>query len=90
MATSMATADPVVIVGAARTPIGNFQGKLSGMSAPELGAVAIREAVKRSGVPAEAVDEVIFALACLLGRNKRRRGKPRWAEDFPVLPGARR
>lgn len=70
MATTMATADPVVIVGAARTPIGNFQGKLSGMSAPELGAVAIREAVKRSGVPAEAVDEVIFGTCLFAGQKQ--------------------
>ncbi len=70
MATAMATADPVVIVGAARTPIGNFQGKLSGMSAPELGAVAIREAVKRSGVPAEAVDEVIFGTCLFAGQKQ--------------------
>nr|ART39776.1 J378 [uncultured bacterium] len=70
MATVMATADPVVIVGAARTPIGNFQGKLSGMSAPELGAVAIREAVKRSGVPAEAVDEVIFGTCLFAGQKQ--------------------
>ena len=66
----MATSDPVVIVGAARTPIGNFQGKLSGMSAPELGAVAIREAVKRSGVPAEAVDEVIFGTCLFAGQKQ--------------------
>jgi len=70
MATAMATADPVVIVGAARTPIGNFQGKLSGMSPPELGAVAIREAVKRSGVPAEAVDEVIFGTCLFAGQRQ--------------------
>jgi acetyl-CoA C-acetyltransferase len=66
----MAISDPVVIVGAARTPIGNFQGKLSGMSAPELGAVAIREAVKRSGVPAEAVDEVIFGTCLFAGQKQ--------------------
>ncbi|MFZ2627955.1 MAG: acetyl-CoA C-acyltransferase [Rugosibacter sp.] len=66
----MAISDPVVIVGAARTPIGNFQGKLSGMSAPELGAVAIREAVKRSGVPADAVDEVIFGTCLFAGQKQ--------------------
>ena len=40
----------VYIVGGARTPIGKFQGTLAGISAPELGAVVVREAVKRSGV----------------------------------------
>jgi acetyl-CoA C-acetyltransferase len=49
-----------VIVGAARTPIGKFLGALSSLSAPELGAVAIREALKRSRVPTEDVQEVIM------------------------------
>src|SRR3954467_12724222 len=49
-----------VIVGAARTPIGKFLGALSALSAPELGGVAIREAVKRSGVSSEDVNEVIM------------------------------
>jgi len=49
-----------VIVGAARTPIGKFLGALSPLSAPELGAVAIREALKRSKVSAEDVQEVIM------------------------------
>ena len=49
-----------VIVAAARTPIGKFLGALSALSAPDLGAVAIREALRRSGVPAEEVQEVIM------------------------------
>jgi acetyl-CoA C-acetyltransferase len=49
-----------VIVGAARTPIGKFLGALSSLSAPELGAIAIREAVRRSKVPAEDIQEVIM------------------------------
>jgi acetyl-CoA C-acetyltransferase len=49
-----------VIVGAARTPIGKFLGALSALSAPELGAIAIREALKRSKVPVEDVQEVIM------------------------------
>ncbi|HEU4748196.1 MAG TPA: acetyl-CoA C-acetyltransferase [Gemmatimonadaceae bacterium] len=49
-----------VIVGAARTPIGKFLGSLSSLSAPELGAIAIREALKRSGVAPEDVQEVIM------------------------------
>ncbi len=49
-----------VIVGAARTPIGKFLGALSSLTAPELGAIAIREALKRSKVPAEDVQEVIM------------------------------
>ncbi len=49
-----------VIVGAARTPIGKFLGGLSPLSAPDLGGIAIREALKRSKVPAEDVQEVIM------------------------------
>ena len=49
-----------VIVSAARTPIGKFLGGLSPLSAPELGAIAIREALKRANVAPEAVEEVIM------------------------------
>lgn len=56
--------DPVVIVGAARTPIGVFQGALAGLAAPQLGAAAIRAAVARAGLAPEAVDEVI--MGCVL------------------------
>src|SRR5689334_6621896 len=49
-----------VIVGAARTPIGKFLGGLSPLTAPDLGGIAIREALKRSKVPAEDVQEVIM------------------------------
>merc|ERR1712226_616286 len=48
----------VVIVGAARTPMGGFRGSLSSMSAPQLGAVAISAALERARCPADAVDEV--------------------------------
>ena len=49
-----------VIVSAVRTPIGKFLGALSSLDAPELGAIAIRAAIDRSGVPVEDVDEVIM------------------------------
>lgn len=54
----------VFIVGVARTPLGSFQGSLSHLTAPELGAIAIRAAVERSGVPPEAVDEVLLGNVC--------------------------
>jgi acetyl-CoA C-acetyltransferase len=50
----------VVIVGAARTPIGAFLGSLSTLTAPRLGAVAIRAALERAGVAPDAVDEVVM------------------------------
>ena len=49
-----------VIVSAARTPIGRFLGGLSSLSAPELGSIAIREAVKRAGIQAGDIEEVIM------------------------------
>jgi acetyl-CoA C-acetyltransferase len=60
----MTTADPIVIVGAARTPMGGFQGELAGLAAPELGAFAIRAAVERSGIAPDQVDEVF--MGCVL------------------------
>jgi acetyl-CoA C-acetyltransferase len=56
----MTQQDPIVIVGAARTPMGGFQGDLKEATAPELGSVAIREALSRAGVSGEDVGEVIF------------------------------
>ncbi|MBI4789577.1 MAG: acetyl-CoA C-acetyltransferase [Chloroflexi bacterium] len=49
-----------MIVGGARTPIGRFQGTLANVAAPELGGVAVREAVKRAGIEAGLVEEVIM------------------------------
>jgi acetyl-CoA C-acetyltransferase len=49
-----------VIVSAARTPIGKFLGALSSLTAPELGAIAIKAAIERAGVPMEDIDEVIM------------------------------
>ena len=50
----------VVIVSAARTPVGSFLGALSGLPASKLGEVAIRAALERAGVGADEVDEVIL------------------------------
>src|SRR5690554_8117817 len=56
--------DPIVVVGSARTPMGALQGELAGIPSPQLGAAAIRAAVERSGLPAEAVQEVL--MGCVL------------------------
>lgn len=56
--------DPIVIVSAVRTPMGGFQGELKGLSAPQLGSEAIRAAVQRAGIAADAVEEVLFG--CVL------------------------
>ena len=65
----MAT-DPIVIVSAARTPIGGLLGDFAALSAPELGAVAIKAAVERAGVPADAVDEVLFGQVLMAGQGQ--------------------
>ena len=57
------TTDPVVIASYARTPMGGMQGVLSGVSATQLGATAIKAAVERAGVKPEAVDQVIIEFA---------------------------
>jgi acetyl-CoA C-acetyltransferase len=64
----------VVIVSACRTPIARFQGALAGFRAPELGALAIKEALRRANVQASAVEEVIFGnvLTAGLGQNPAR------------------
>ncbi len=58
------TADPVVIVGMARTALGGFQGDLKDVAAPRLGSIAIEAAVARAGLTPDAIDEVI--MGCVL------------------------
>ena len=64
MSQSNSTTDPVVIVSAARTAMGGFQGDLSGLSGPEMGAVAVKAATERAGLSPTAVDEVL--MGCVL------------------------
>lgn len=61
--------DPVVIVGAKRTPVGAFQGQFAGVTAPQLGSVALAAAIKQAGVRGEDIDEAIFG-CCLMGGLK--------------------
>src|SRR5215213_6931960 len=67
----MSELNEVVIISAARTPVGRFLGSLKGFSAPQLGAIVVREAVKRAGVNPEDVDEVIMGcgIQAGLGQN---------------------
>ncbi|MGK9231121.1 acetyl-CoA C-acyltransferase [Inquilinus limosus] len=60
----MSANDPVVIAGAARTPMGGFQGELKDVRAPQLGAVAIGAALQRAGLAADQVEEVV--MGCVL------------------------
>lgn len=56
-----------VIISAARTPTGKFQGSLKSFTAPDLGAIAIKEAVKRAGIEGDKVDEVIMGCVVQAG-----------------------
>ncbi len=70
----MAAMDEVVIISGCRTPVGKFQGSLSDLSATQLGAIAVREAVKRSGVEPARMDECIMGnvISAGLGQNPAR------------------
>ncbi len=66
----MANSDPIVIVGAARTPMGGFQGELREMTAPALGSVAIRSVLDRTGVDPGDVDEVVMGCVLPAGQGQ--------------------
>jgi len=63
-------AESIVIVSAARTPIGGLLGDFSALQAWELGAVAIKSAVERAGVPGDAVDEVLMGNCLMAGQGQ--------------------
>ncbi|MCG6953597.1 MAG: acetyl-CoA C-acetyltransferase [Betaproteobacteria bacterium] len=62
--------DPVVIVSAARTPMGGFQGELKSFTAPELGAAAIRAAIERAKIKPEEAEEVIMGCVLPAGQGQ--------------------
>jgi len=62
--------DPILIVSAARTPIGSFQGAFAGMTAANLGAEAIKAAVARAGVDPNAIEEVLMGCVLLAGQGQ--------------------
>ena len=62
--------DPIVIVSAARTPMGSFQGDFSPLAAHDLGGVAIQAAVQRAGIAPESVNEVIFGNVLMAGQGQ--------------------
>src|SRR5258708_35146374 len=70
--------DPIVILAARRTPVGAFQGVFAGVTAPQLGAAALKAAVADSGVAAADIDEVI--MGCVLSAG---------LGPAPPPPGAR-
>jgi acetyl-CoA C-acetyltransferase len=84
----MATEDPVVIVGSARTAIGGLQGQFAGTSAPELGASAIRAALERGHVSADTIDEVIFGCVLPAGLGQAPARQAAIAAGIPFSTGA--
>jgi acetyl-CoA C-acetyltransferase len=85
------TTDPIVILSYARTPMGSFQGALSGASATELGATAVKAAVERAGLSGEQIDKVFMGnvLSAGLGQAPARQaalgaGLPRSTEAVTV------
>src|SRR5215467_10371330 len=70
----MAAFDEVVIISGCRTPVGKFQGSLSDFTAPQLGALVVREVVKRAALDPGAVDECIMGnvVSAGLGQNPAR------------------
>ncbi|MFD2234922.1 acetyl-CoA C-acyltransferase [Phaeospirillum tilakii] len=83
----MGDSDPVVIVGAARTALGGFQGDLAPLAAPALGAAAIGAALARSGLAAEAVDEVLMGCVLPAGQGQAPARQAALAAGLPAAAG---
>ncbi|MGD0156419.1 MAG: acetyl-CoA C-acyltransferase [Terracidiphilus sp.] len=84
----MTAPDPVVIVASARTPIGAFQGDFKDVSAPELGAAAIRAAVERASIPPGSVDEVFFGCVLPAGVGQAPARQAALGAGLPTSTGA--
>jgi acetyl-CoA C-acetyltransferase len=80
--------DPIVIVSAARTPIGGLLGDFAGLAAWELGAVAVKAAVERAGVPADAVDEVLLGNCLMAGQGQAPARQAVLKAGLPLSAGA--
>jgi len=85
---AQAAMDGVVIVGAARTPIGSMMGTLATMQAPQLGAVAVRAAVERSGLPGTKVDEVLLGNCLMAGQGQAPARQAALGAGLPASAGA--
>ena len=80
--------DPVVIVSAARTPMGAFQGDFSALAAHDLGATAIRAAVERAGIEPAKVDEVLFGNCLMAGQGQAPARQATLKAGLPLAAGA--
>ena len=82
------TKDPIVILGAARTPMGAFQGDFASLSAHDLGGAAIKAAVERSGISADKVDEVLFGNCLMAGQGQAPARQAGFKGGLPASTGA--
>ena len=80
--------DFIVILGAARTPMGAFQGDFASLSAHDLGGVAIKAAVERAGVAADKVDEVLFGNCLMAGQGQAPARQAGFKGGLPASAGA--
>ncbi|GKS75051.1 acetyl-CoA C-acyltransferase [Acidovorax sp. SUPP950] len=82
------SSDSIVIVGAARTPMGAFQGDFSSLAAHDLGGVAIRAAVERAGIAPESVEEVLFGNCLMAGQGQAPARQAGFKGGLPQSAGA--
>ncbi|MFZ9439039.1 MAG: acetyl-CoA C-acyltransferase [Hylemonella sp.] len=80
--------DPIVIVGAARTPMGAFQGDFSSLSAHDLGGVAIQAAMQRAGLAPDKVDEVLMGNCLMAGQGQAPARQAAFKAGLPKGAGA--
>jgi acetyl-CoA C-acetyltransferase len=85
---SSANADPIVIVSAARTPIGGMLGDFAAQSAAQLGATAIRAAVDRAGIAGDSIDEVLFGNCLMAGQGQAPARQAALGAGLPQSAGA--
>jgi acetyl-CoA C-acetyltransferase len=85
---SFVMTDPIVIASAVRTPIGGMLGDFSALAAHQLGSVAIRAAVERAGVPADAVDEVLMGNCLMAGQGQAPARQAALGAGLPQSAGA--
>jgi acetyl-CoA C-acetyltransferase len=84
----MSATDPIVIVGAARTPMGAFQSDFASLAAHDLGGVAIRAALARAGVNGADVDEVLFGNCLMAGQGQAPARQAALKAGLPLSAGA--
>jgi acetyl-CoA C-acetyltransferase len=80
--------DPVVIVSAARTPMGSFQGDFSSLAAHDLGGVAIAAAIERAGIASELVTEVLLGNCLMAGQGQAPARQAAFKGGLPASAGA--